>query len=165
MVTEAPDKRTRLIHTAARLAHQQGFNQTTLADIAHDARVPLGNVYYYFETKEALGAALIEHQSAQSRVQCDALGQVAGPRARLNAFLDMTIASRRILARSGCPIGSLCTELHKAGGPLAGQSSRLFAEILAWLEAQFRELGNGRASCGLRRRHALGPPGCNAPHA
>jgi len=45
-------KRTRLINTASKLAHEHGFNQTTLADIARDSGVPLGNVYYYFKTKE-----------------------------------------------------------------------------------------------------------------
>ena len=149
MLTQATDKRTRLVQTAARLVHQQGFNQTTLADIARDARVPLGNVYYYFKTKDALGSALIEYRSAHSHVRDAALEQAAGPRERLNAFFDLLIADRRSIARSGCPMGSLCSELHKAGGPLAEQSRQLFAQVLTWLEAQFRELGQGRRSRGL----------------
>ena len=40
-------------------------------------------------------------------------------------------------------------ELHKAGGPLAEQSAQLFAQALAWIEAQFRELGHCRRSRGL----------------
>ena len=44
------DKRVRLIDAAKVLIHQQGFNLTTLADIAQEADVPLGNVYYYFKT-------------------------------------------------------------------------------------------------------------------
>ena len=149
MLTQVPDKRTRLVHTAAQLVHRQGFNQTTLADIARDARVPLGNVYYYFKTKDALGSALIEYRSANSHVRREELGQAAGPRERLNALFDMIIADRSSIARSGCPIGSLCSELHKAGGPLAEQSRQLFTEVLTWLEAQFRELGHGRGSRGL----------------
>jgi len=38
------DKRVRLIEAAKVLIHQQGFNLTTLADIAQEADVPLGNV-------------------------------------------------------------------------------------------------------------------------
>ena len=149
MLTQVPDKRTRLVHTAARLVHQQGFNQTTLADIARDARVPLGNVYYYFKTKDALGAALIQYRLANSHVRREALGQAAGPRERLNDVIDAVIAERSSIARSGCPVGSLCSELHKAGGPLAEQSAQLLAQALAWIEAQFRELGHGRRSRGL----------------
>ena len=51
------DKRVRLIEAAKVLIHQQGFHLTTLADIAQEADVPLGNVYYYFKTKEAIGEA------------------------------------------------------------------------------------------------------------
>jgi AcrR family transcriptional regulator len=50
-----PDKRTRLIETAMKLAYRNGFRETSLADIAQAAHVPVGNVYYYFKTKEELG--------------------------------------------------------------------------------------------------------------
>ena len=48
------DKRLRLVEAAMVLIHQQSFNLTTLADIAHKADVPLGNVYYYFKNKEEI---------------------------------------------------------------------------------------------------------------
>ncbi len=51
MRTTQPDKRTRLIETATKLAYGRGFRETSLADIAEAARVPVGNVYYYFKTK------------------------------------------------------------------------------------------------------------------
>jgi AcrR family transcriptional regulator len=34
------------------LAHRNGFRDTSLADIAEAAHVPVGNLYYYFKTKE-----------------------------------------------------------------------------------------------------------------
>ena len=45
------DKRSRLIQTAVKLAYLHGFRTTSLADIAEAAKVPVGNVYYYFKTK------------------------------------------------------------------------------------------------------------------
>src|SRR6266550_2026003 len=45
------DKRSRLIQTAVKLAYRHGFRTTSLADIAEAAKVPVGNVYYYFKTK------------------------------------------------------------------------------------------------------------------
>jgi len=53
------------------------------------------------------------------------------------------------LARSGCPVGTLCSELRKHGGAVAKKSTILFAEALAWMEAQFRALGKGDDSRGL----------------
>src|SRR5260221_12523896 len=60
MRTAQPDKRTRLIETATKLAYGRGFRETSLADIAEAARVPGGNVYYYFKSKEELGEGVVE---------------------------------------------------------------------------------------------------------
>jgi len=54
-VLERPrDKRARLVDGACRAFYEQGVEHTTLADIARIADVPLGNVYYYFKTKDDL---------------------------------------------------------------------------------------------------------------
>ena len=47
-------KLDRLIEAAKAKFYQQGVTGTTLADIAERAKVPLGNVYYHFRTKDAL---------------------------------------------------------------------------------------------------------------
>jgi AcrR family transcriptional regulator len=142
-------KRTRLLEAANKLVHEQGFNQTTLADIAQEADVPLGNVYYYYKTKEEIGAALIDHRANFYRGLRDSWNQSPDPKTRLYSFIQMTIDNRELLARSGCPIGSLCQELHKEDGPLAKKAGRMFAELLEWLEAQFRLLGKERESPDL----------------
>jgi AcrR family transcriptional regulator len=144
-----PDKRTRLVDTAAKLAHEHGFHKTSLADIARESGVPLGNVYYYFKTKEALGEALIDKLSSGFARVRERWGALPDPKARIEAFIQMTIHNRDSLARSGCPIGTLCAELHKEGGPLAEHAARLFGDSLTWLEAQFREVGRGSESRGL----------------
>ena len=41
-------KRDRLIEAATSLFYQHGVTATTLAAIAQQAEVPLGNVYYHF---------------------------------------------------------------------------------------------------------------------
>jgi TetR/AcrR family transcriptional repressor of nem operon len=140
------DKRTRLIETAARLTHEHGFNRTSLADIAQDSGVPLGNVYYYFKTKDALGEALVDRLAGMYESLCARWEADADPRVRLEAFIQMTVDNRKTIARSGCPIGTLCAELHKDGGPLADHAARLFAELLTWIETQFRAMGKGDES-------------------
>ncbi|WP_343869414.1 alpha/beta hydrolase, partial [Dactylosporangium roseum] len=45
-------KRDRLVRAACSLFHQRGVGHTSLADIAKTADVQIGNVYYYFKTKD-----------------------------------------------------------------------------------------------------------------
>ncbi len=59
------DKRSRLLSAAVDLAYQNGFGATSLADIAREAKVPLGNVYYYFKTKDEIGEAIVELRLAE----------------------------------------------------------------------------------------------------
>lgn len=142
-------KHERLVKAADRLVQRQGFEQTTLADIAKASKVPLGNVYYYFKTKDAIGEAVVAERASQYRAAREMWNGLPDPRQRLAAFAQMTIDNRDLLARSGCPIGSLCQELHKDGGKLAEQASTMFGDFLAWLEKQFRELGKGEESRDL----------------
>ena len=61
------EKRARLIRTAAKLAYRHGFRETSLADIAEAAKVPVGNVYYYFKTKDEIGEAIVEQRLLEFR--------------------------------------------------------------------------------------------------
>jgi TetR/AcrR family transcriptional regulator, transcriptional repressor for nem operon len=140
------DKRTRLIEATNKLVYQQGFNQTTLADIAEKSKVPLGNVYYYFKTKDEIGHALIEYRTGRICGQFSEWDKLPDPRKRILVAIKAVADNREVLAQSGCPIGSLCQELHKEGGPLADKAAGMFSVLLGWLEAQFRLLGMGRES-------------------
>ena len=44
------DKRKKLICAAKKLFTENGYQATTLAMIATESGVPLGNVYYYFKS-------------------------------------------------------------------------------------------------------------------
>jgi AcrR family transcriptional regulator len=142
IVKPQPDKRTRLIETAMKLAYERGFRETSLADIAEAARVPVGNVYYYFKTKEELGEAVVERRLTQFRELREEIDRLGSPKKRLLAFVESIHGNRERLARGGCPLGSLCSELHKEGGALAKKSAALFTEPMGWLEEQFRAVGH-----------------------
>jgi TetR/AcrR family transcriptional regulator, transcriptional repressor for nem operon len=142
MAKAQADKRARLIETTMKLAYKHGFRETSLADIAEAARVPIGNVYYYFKTKDELGEAVVERRLAEFRAFREELDRLSSPKERLFAFVERIQSNREQLARGGCPLGGLCTELHKEGGPLAKKSAALFTEPMRWLEEQFRALGH-----------------------
>jgi AcrR family transcriptional regulator len=136
------DKRTRLIQAAVKLSYRHGFGKTALADIAEEADVPLGNVYYYFKTKEEVGEAIVEQRRLQARALRQAWDKASFPRERLLASVQTTADQGQRLALGGCCVGTLCSELGREGGALAKKASTLLAEHLGWIEAQFRELGS-----------------------
>jgi TetR/AcrR family transcriptional repressor of nem operon len=134
-------KRERLIVAAREVLHSQGVETTTLADIAEAADVPVGNVYYYFKTKDELIAAAI---GAHVELMSDAFEQLDGhrtPRSRLRAYIRLLTEQRELVASSGCPQGSLCSELDKRSDGLAGECAQMMAIPIDWAERQFREMG------------------------
>ncbi len=52
--------RAALVAAAARLFWRQGYDATSLADIAKTSSTPLGNVYYYFRAKADFAMAVAE---------------------------------------------------------------------------------------------------------
>ena len=143
------DSRTRLVNAAEKVSYRHGFGHMAIADIAKEASVPLGNVYYYFKTKDEIGSAIVELRVSRFRKLLRELDKTDSPKERLCGFVQIKIKNRERLSRSGCPVGTLCSELHKNGGAVARKSTVLFAEALVWIEAQFRELGKGADSRGL----------------
>src|SRR5215470_5154801 len=108
-MTKAKDTRTRLLEAATKMTYRHGFGHTALADIAKEAGVPLGNVYYYFKTKEEIGKAIVERRMAHFRTQLEELNKLESPRERLRGFVQIKIDNRDALARSGCPVGTMCS--------------------------------------------------------
>src|SRR6201997_1897623 len=140
------EKRTRLIRTAVKLAYRHGFRETSIADIAEAAKVPVGNVYYYFKTKDEIGEAVVQQHLSEFRALREQWDRKGSPKERLQACVENTLGNRDMLARGGCPVGTLCSELHKEGGPLAKKSTALFKELLGWIDDQFRAIGRGDTS-------------------
>ncbi len=144
---DADKKRSTLVLSAKSLLHTQGFSRTTLADVAERADVPLGNVYYYFKTKEALAEAVIASHEAALRAQFAAWTRAhEDPRRRLRAFVRAPLDAAEGVLQFGCPHGSLCQELEKLGpdAPLAKAGARLMAVYMDWTAEQFRALGHAR---------------------
>ncbi len=135
------DKRERLVEAAVRTLYEQGVERTTLAEVAEAAGVAPGNVYYYFKTKDELVEATIAAHAAEQRARLAELDQHRTPKARLRAFVRLAVEQSEQSARSGCPQGSLCSELDKGEGRLSAACSELMRIPVEWAERQFREMG------------------------
>jgi AcrR family transcriptional regulator len=134
-------KRERLVEGARRAIHEQGVEKTTLAEIAAAADVPVGNVYYYFKTKDELVEAAIAAHAEEVRSALASLDQHRTAMARLKAFVRMLVEQRELTARYGCPQGTLCSELDKRDDGLDRGCAHLMALPIDWAEEQFRALG------------------------
>ena len=145
------DKRERLVESASKLFHHAGFNQTSIADIAKDSGVPLGNVYYYFKTKDDLVSAIIEQRQNTFKGWTEEWGKLPDPKERLLKLLDFEISMKDEIAKYGCPVGSLCQELDKGRQPISHEADGLLRWMLQWVTDQFREMGHENADqLGIR---------------
>jgi TetR/AcrR family transcriptional regulator, transcriptional repressor for nem operon len=134
-------KRERLLESAKGLIHEQGAHRTTLAEVAERADVPLGNVYYYFKTKDELVAAVIGRYKEQAELLIQSLERHRSPQARLKALIKNWADMRETVARYGCPMGTLCAELDKLESGADREAAAVLGVIIDWAEEQFRELG------------------------
>ena len=137
------DKRARLVAAAGKLFHEQGITVTTLANIAQLADVLLGNVYYYFKTKEAIILDVINHRRELIAQQIKELNNIENTKERLQSLVRQTAGHSIETAKFGDALGSLCQELGRQGGQLADAAASLLQEIMTWCEAQFTTLGKG----------------------
>ena len=134
-------KRERLVESARALLHEQGAQRTTIAEVAERADVPPGNVYYYFKTKDELVGAVLDAYAARAALLIETLERKQTPQARLKALVRNWDDMRDVVARHGCPMGSLCSELDKDEKGLDRKGAGVLNLIVDWAEGQFRQLG------------------------
>lgn len=131
------DKKERLVHAAMRLFYCRGFAATSLADLAEESKVPVGNVYYYFKTKEQLGEAVIGAYREMIEVWHTLAARAAEPQQRLKIWLEQYSKMCVGLMDWGCPFGRLLVDFKQQSGRLGDLAADLYVVILDWVEQQF----------------------------
>ncbi len=143
---DSAKKRIQLVQAAKELLYEQGFHKTTLADVATRAQVPLGNINYYFATKQTLAEAVILSHEADLREKF-ALWETTStdPQSRLRRLIRSPLESTEAIVGFGCPHGSLCQELEKLGTEslLVVAATRLMTTYIDWAQQQFGMIGYG----------------------
>lgn len=133
-------KRERLVASAGDLLHRQGAFATTLAQVAQAADVPAGNVYYYFKTKDDLVRAVIDTRAEQVHAMLGSLQSRRSPAARLKALTHQWVQMAELVARYGCPFGTLAAELDRRDDGLDREAAKPIGLIIDWAEDQFRQM-------------------------
>jgi len=136
-------KRDRLIDSAALLFHHKGLTATSLADIAGKAEIPIGNVYYYFKTKEELALAAIARRKEQfSAVYAQLEENIADPRLRLIEAVFYFDKVRDEYAKYGCPVGKIIDDADVEKDTVAKTAAQVLVDFVDWAERQFQSLGH-----------------------
>lgn len=114
-------KRLHILETGRALVVQHGFGGLGLSRLLKACGIPKGSFYHYFDSKEAFGAALLEHYVETYLARFDAL--VAGPgtaRARLDRFWAAwlaqaggeSIASQCLVVKLGAEVADLSEDMR-----------------------------------------------------
>ncbi|WP_246633203.1 TetR/AcrR family transcriptional regulator [Pseudonocardia nigra] len=131
-----------MVAAACELVYRQGVVGTTLAHIAQAADVPVGNVYYYFKTKDDIVAAVVQtHADQLGSTLAELERRYPSPEARLKALMGVLAERADETARYGCPYGTLSSELAKRADGSDPLAAPLMQILLDWAEQQFRALG------------------------
>lgn len=142
--------REALVAAAAGLFWRRGYASTTLADVAAEAKIPAGNLFYYFRTKADLARAVADIFVAETEAMLAATeAESADPRGRLAALVARLSRSLRSRVEHGCPI-ALCVRDFRNEAPDASERAAEAFVLLTGFMA--RELGRA----GLRPSLAMG---------
>ena len=135
---KAGENRQRIVSAASYLFSERGYADTSIADIAAHAGLLKGNLSYYFTTKAALLECVTQAHKKElisrltSRLHHDASAQEA-----IEQFLQTIEDSASELARIGCPVGTLCSELGKDDSVLQPHAAHILETLRQWLAQQF----------------------------
>lgn len=130
--------RDRIFDTAIGLFRRDGFDETTMREVAREAGLALGLTYHYFPSKEAIVMAYYERVQRQHRVVAqEKVMKISTLRDRLamllHTKLDILKDDQKLLGAlfryTGSPEHPL-SFLGKATAPLRADCMRLFAEAL-----------------------------------
>lgn len=137
-MTRSDVSRERILDTAIQLFRKNGFDETTMREVATEVGVALGLAYHYFPSKEALVMAYYERvQREHSIVAHEKLAHTDSLRDRLamllHTKLDILKDDRKLLGAlfrfTGNPDHPL-SFLGRETAPLRKDCMSLFAEAL-----------------------------------
>lgn len=142
MGTKGDNNRQRIVEAADQLFYTRGYNQTSFRDISDVTGIPRGNFYYYFKTKDEILGAVVDSRLSGFREMLNACEKASSePRQRILCFTDMMSASEDNIVKTGCPVGTLSSELAKDDDSFQDIARAVFTLIHKWLAEQFTAMG------------------------
>ena len=128
------DTREKLVRTAEKLMLRDGYSATRVDEVIRKAGLSKGSFYHFFESKEALGLAALEHYYSDrvGRLAAGSYATEADPLRRAQGFLKHASRVADDLWKTGCLLASLAAD--------AAGSSRAISNALRKRTSDLRAL-------------------------
>jgi len=146
------DFRERLLDAGVALFAETGYHGTGVKDIVERAGVPKGSFYNYFESKEAFGAAILQHYAQEQAAEWK---QYSLEEASADPLLALRGIYTRIVAdyeacddRYGCLVGNFAGEIAQSSDVCRLAARRIVTE---WRFDCTDYLRRGQAYGSVRR--------------
>lgn len=142
-----PGTRERIIDSARRLFHENGYSAVSVADICDHAEVVKGSFYHFFPSKKELLEETIERNWSQLEGLLQALEKdPRDGRQCLNALFDLILQEARSSHREcgkilGCRLGTIASELAAID---QAPESRSIAAFEGWRRSLRRLIRRGQ---------------------
>ena len=111
--TQAESTRNKILMIAAEEILKHGFQSTSLGDILKRAQISKGCFYHHFETKQALGYAVLDESLTE--VKTEIWMPIITSDNTLQSVIDMFNSPEQYLdcesVKHGCPINNLAQEM------------------------------------------------------
>jgi|ERR1700722_4769029 len=143
--------RQRLLQAAFREIYRSGFQSASLDKILASTRVTKGALYHHFESKEALGHAIIEEIVAEiTRDRWLLPLQRSTDKDPIDSLIDVVraIPARPKDVKGGCPLLNLTQEMSQLDEQFRRRLQRIFH---AWQEGVAMVLRRGQHQGTVRR--------------
>lgn len=120
-----------LICTAADLIHKHGYNNVGIKSILDEVKVPKGSFYYYFDSKEALGLAIIDlYIEDISSIIAESDKTLDGLKNFFNIFFNRL---RKLEFKRGCPVGNLILEMADESDKFRKKLNEWYKTLENWI--------------------------------
>src|SRR6202158_841788 len=143
--------RQRLLQAAVREVYRYGFQSAGIDTILAATNVTKGALYYHFESKEALGYAIIEEIISEiTRDRWVLPRQRSKDKTPVDALIGIVqaIPARPRDVRSGCPLVNLAQEMSQLDEQFRKRLERIFH---GWQEGIAMALRRGQYQGTVRR--------------
>lgn len=155
------EARTRILQTAYELYSSGGFDSVSMERVAEKAGLKKANLFHYYRTKDALGAAVIEEAARRHSEGMRALfaDQTQDPVTSVRGLFDRGTAGMRKDCSRGCFIGKMGQEIdernaemrRKLEACLTGWRGDIAAFLEGWRKKDYFRAGfkAGEAADGI----------------
>ena len=127
------DRREQIIDAAMRVFAQKGFTRATNKDIAHEAGITPGLIYYYFESKEAVFKAIIEQRSPLRLMESVSAEMLAMPPETFLRFLIQQllgiVESEQFIGLIRVLLPEVMHDVHNADSQIVQTAQGVFQRI------------------------------------